>query len=95
MAERYTRADVARILESINEAADRLSLDGAGQWVVETMGGTFLYLTDRSGLVAGHTGPGQCIEALGRGWHSAYLRLHTLRRDLLTVQVRQRVHGNA
>lgn len=92
MAERYTREDVARILESINEAAASLRLDGAGSWAVETMGGRFLYLTDRSkNSLMGRTAstPGERIEELGASYHSAYLRLHTLRRDLLTVQIRQ------
>lgn len=97
MAERYTQADVARIVESINEAAGKLKLRGAGSWAVETMGGNYLYLTDRSGKAPGAgahgyppngTGPGEKIEDLGRGWHSAYLRLFDLRRDLLTVQLR-------
>jgi hypothetical protein len=98
MAQRNTRADVERILASINEAAARLGLRGAGSWAVETMGGNYLYLTDRSGKspdAGAHgyppngTGPGEKIEDLGRGWHAAYERLFTLRRDLLTVQLRQ------
>lgn len=90
MAERYTRDDVTRILESINEAAARLNLSGAGNWAVETMGGNYLYLTDRTERDNGNrTGPGERIEDLGKNWHAAYLRLHTLRRDLLTVQIRQ------
>lgn len=98
MAQRNTREDVARILASINEAAKELRLRGAGNWAVETMGGSYLYLTDRSGKTPGEgahgyppagTGPGEKIEDLGKGWHSAYERLFTLRRDLLTVQLRQ------
>lgn len=90
MSERYTRHDVARIVESINEAASKLRLRGAGGWTVETMGGTYLHLTDRTFADSeGHTGPGEKIEDLGKGWHSAYLRLFDLRRDLLTVQLRQ------
>lgn len=71
MAERYTRADVARILENVNGAAERLGMAGAGSYVVETMGGTYLYLTDRSRLDSGHTGPGSKLLALGKGWSSA------------------------
>lgn len=90
MSERYTKADVERITESINKAAVNLNLRGAGRWTVETMGGTYLYLTDRTFADSeGRTGPGEKIEDLGRGWHSAYLRLFDLRRDLLTVQLRQ------
>jgi hypothetical protein len=90
MGTRNTRADVERILASINEAAEKLGLRGAGNWVVETRGGTYLYLSDRTAADAeGRTGPGEMIEELGNGWHSAYERLFTLRRDLLTVQLRQ------
>lgn len=98
MSTRNTKADVARILESLNEAAKDLNLRGAGNWAVETKGGSYLYLTDRSGMMPGShaqgyppngTGPGETIEELGNGWHSAYERLFTLRRDLLTVQIRQ------
>jgi hypothetical protein len=93
VTERFTRADVARILASINEAASSLRLDGAGSWVVEDRGGKFLYLDDRSGMADDDTRRGALIEELGKGWHSAYLRLHTLRRDLLTVQIRQGREG--
>lgn len=90
MAERYTRDDVTRILESINEAARSLNLRGAGNWTVETMGGDYLYLTDRTFQIAtGRTGPGEKIEDLGKSWHRAFNRLFDLRRDLLTVQLRQ------
>lgn len=95
MSERYTKADVARITESINAAAVKLRLRGAGAWTVEAMGGTYLFLTDRSFVdEQGRTGPGEKIEDLGRGWHSAYLRLFDLRRDLLTVQLRQDNNSN-
>jgi hypothetical protein len=99
MGTRNTKADVERILASINEAAEDLGLRGAGNWAVETKGGSYLYLTDRSGKAGpgagahgyppAGTGPGETIEELGNGWHSAYERLFTLRRDLLTVQLRQ------
>lgn len=71
MAERYTRADVARILENVNSAAERLGMAGAGGYVVETMGGTYLYLTDRSRLDESHTGPGARLLTLGNSWHAA------------------------
>lgn len=89
---RNTRADVERITESINTAAAKLGLIGAGNWTVETMGGTYLYLTDRTFADSqGRTGPGERLVDLGRGWHSAYERLFTLRQDLLLVQLRQAV----
>lgn len=78
MAERYTRADVARKLEHVNAQAGRLGMAGAGSYAVETMGGDHLYLTDRSRLESGHTGPGARLVELGKSWHAAWLKLHEI-----------------
>jgi hypothetical protein len=87
MAERYTRADVARILANVNSAAERLGMRGAGSYAVETMGGSYLYLTNRAGLSAEHTGPGERIIDLGKSWHSAGDALITYVQHLHTVEI--------
>lgn len=87
MAERYTRADVAGILANVNGAAARLGMRGAGSYAVETMGGTYLYLTNREGLDDGHTGPGSQLLPLGKGWHSAGDALITFVQALHVVEM--------
>lgn len=96
---RYTRKDVAEILVNVNSAGERLRMRGAGQWAVETMGGTYLYLTDRSektpsggeahGYPPGGSGPGVRIHDLGRGWHAAANELLSFLSVLHTVEMMQ------
>lgn len=88
---RYTKSDVANILANVNDAGKRLHMRGAGSWAVETMGGTYLYLTDRSQAEAPprHTIPGTRIIDLGASWHKAGEALITFLQHLHTVEIMQ------
>jgi hypothetical protein len=94
MAERYTRADVARILVNINEQAGRLGMAGAGSYAVESMGGTYLYLTDRSRLDGGHSGPGSKLLDLGNSWHAAGVALLDLAQAWHVVEFQRSAAGD-
>jgi len=83
----HTKADVARILVALNEQAGRLGMSCAGSLAVETMGGTYLYLTDRSRMVNGRNGPGARVLDLAKGWHGAYERLFTLAEDWRIIEI--------
>lgn len=87
MAQRHTKVDAYRILGRLNDQAARLGLGCAGHLAIETMGGTYLYLTDRSRMVNGRNGPGAKVLDLAKGWHGAYERLFTLAEDLRVVEL--------
>lgn len=78
---RNTKADVARLLTTVNAVGVRLGMRGAGSWTVRTIGGTYLYLTQSDG---------QKIEDLGPGWHSAFIALLNFSRTLHTVELLQK-----
>ena len=88
---RYTKADVANILSNVNDMGKALGMRGAGTWTVETMGGSFLYLTNRADSDPDRpTIPGEKIIELGATWNKAGEALITFVRHLHTVADMQR-----